>query len=117
MHYTFFYDLIGAVQQRIGFDALGHPLLNDLVTMRIFEPTSKLRSIELLETYFGACRQRKTYYKIAPLWLALTDEIRQRVADFATKTYAFDFDLVFYDVTTLYFETFELQMGDSEIYH
>lgn len=107
VHYTFFYELIWVVQQQIGFDGLGHPLLNDLVTMRIFEPTSKLRSIELLESCFGVCRQRKTYYKIAPHWLTLTDEIEQRVADFATKTYGFDFDLVFYDVTTLYFETFE----------
>jgi hypothetical protein len=28
-------------------------MLNDLVTMRIVEPTSKLRSIELMLQYFG----------------------------------------------------------------
>lgn len=107
VYYTFFYDLIGTIQQQVGFGGLCHPILNDLVTMRIFEPASKLRSLELLESYFGVTRQRKTYYKIAPYWLAMKDEIEAKVVDFAAKTYAFDFELVFYDVTTLYFETFE----------
>lgn len=107
VHYTFFYDLIGSIQQQIGFEGLCHPMLNDLVTMRIFEPTSKLRSLELLESYFGIVRQRKTYYKIASGWLAIKDQVELKVVDFATNNYAFDFGLVFYDVTTLYFETFE----------
>jgi hypothetical protein len=107
VHYTFFYDLISSIQQQIGFGGLCHPILNDLVIMRIFEPTSKLRSLELLESYFGIVRQRKTYYKIASSWLAIKDQVESMVVDFATNNYAFDFGLVFYDVTTLYFETFE----------
>lgn len=107
VYYTFFYDVINTVQQQIGFGDMCQPILNDLVTMRIFEPASKLRSIELLENYFGIVRQRKTFYKIAPGWLALKEEIEEKALDFAAKKYAFDFDLVFYDVTTLYFETFE----------
>jgi hypothetical protein len=35
-------------------------LLNDLVTIRIFEPASKLRSLELMEQSFGICHSRKT---------------------------------------------------------
>jgi Transposase DDE domain len=107
VYYTFFYDLISEIQRQIGFEGLCHPILNDLVTMRIFEPASKLRSLELLEGYFGVVRQRKTYYKIASGWLTMKDELEAKVVEFATKTYAFDFELVFYDVTTLYFETFE----------
>lgn len=107
VYYTFFYDIINFIQREIGFDDLAQPLLKDLVTMRIFEPASKLRSIELLENYFGIVHQRKNYYKIAPKWLSLKERVETKVIDFAKKRYSFNFDLLFYDVTTLYFETFE----------
>lgn len=107
VYYSFFYDLLANIQQQMGFDNLAHPLLKDLVTMRIFEPASKLRSIELLENYFGVVRQRKNYYKIAAKWLDLKEEMEAYVVAFARDKYAFEFDLVFYDVTTLYFEAFE----------
>lgn len=107
VYYTFFYNLIATIQQQMGFDNLPQPLLRDLVTIRIFEPASKLRSIELLQEYFGIVRQRKAYYKIARKWLSLKAEIETYVVDFARSKYAFEFDLVFYDVTTLYFEAFE----------
>lgn len=106
-YYSFFYDLIQFIQLEIGFAKLQQPLLDDLVVMRILEPASKLRSIELMETYFGIRHQRKNYYKIAPKWLPLKDTIESRTILFARKNYAFNFDLLFYDVTTLYFETFE----------
>ena len=107
IHYAFFYDLIGFIQKEIGFDDLAQPMLNDLVTIRLFEPASKLRSIELLENYFGIIHQRKNYYKIARKWIALKEQVEIKVVDFAKKKYSFNFDLLFYDVTTLYFETFE----------
>lgn len=48
----FFYQQIRAIQNIIGFS--DHPfLLNDLVIMRFFEDASKLRSLELLEQFFG----------------------------------------------------------------
>ena len=46
-------------------------------------------------------------YKSAPQWLVLKEKIERIVVAFAKTTYAFSFDLLFYDVTTLYFETFE----------
>ena len=82
-------------------------LLNDLVAIRIFEPASKLRSLELMEQFFGICHNRKTYYKIAPGCVDLKKTVEQRVVNFAVAHYAFNFDMLFYDVTTLYFETFE----------
>ena len=33
--------------------------------------------------------------------------MEQKVANFAKVHYSFNFDILFYDVTTLYFETFE----------
>lgn len=106
VQYLFFRQQIEAIQDKMGFSALP-PLLTDLVIMRIFEPSSKLRSLELLEQYFGVKHSRKSYYKIAPQCIELKEKVEQKVVNFAKAYYSFNFDFVFYDVTTLYFETFE----------
>ena len=107
VHYTFFHELISTLQDKIGFTQLNEPLLNDLVIVRLLEPASKLRSIELLENYFGIKHQRKSFYKAAPHWLKLKEVAESKAIDFAKQHYGFNYDLLFYDVTTLYFETFE----------
>lgn len=107
VYYTFLYELIYSLQSQIGFTQLNQQLLNDLVIIRLLEPASKLRSIELLENYFGIKHQRKKFYKAAPHWLQLKEDVESKVIDFAIKHYGFNYDLLFYDVTTLYFETFE----------
>jgi transposase len=104
--YRFFYTQVHSILNLIKLDDLP-ALLKDLVAIRIFEPTSKLRSIELLEQYFGIKHNRKTYYKIAPQCFNLKHIVEQKVTYFANLHYSFNFDLLFYDVTTLYFETFE----------
>ena len=107
VYHSFFYEVISSLQRQIGFTELGGSLLNDLVMMRILEPASKLRSIELLESYFGVRHLRKNFYKVAPQWLRLKDETEAKAVAFAQQHYGFDYDLIFYDVTTFYFETFE----------
>ncbi|HOU73887.1 MAG: IS1634 family transposase [Tenuifilum sp.] len=104
--YHLFYRQIRAIQRQIGFDGLP-ALLNDLVAIRIFEPASKLRSLALLEQYFGIIHSRKNFYKIAPECVNLKGIAEEKVVHFAREHYSFDYDLLFYDVTTLYFETFE----------
>jgi transposase len=104
--YRFFYNQIRAIQNMIKLDGLP-AILNDLVAIRIFEPASKLRSLELMEQFFGVCHNRKTYYKIAPGCIDLKKTVEQKVIGFAREHYAFKLDILFYDVTTLYFETFE----------
>lgn len=106
IYYTYLYDVLKAVQYKIGYALKLDALLNDLVVMRIFEPTSKLRSIELMETYFGIKHHRQRFYESASKWLILKEKIEKQTLDFARKQYGFDFSLLFYDVTTLYFETF-----------
>jgi len=106
IQYNFFNHQIIALQDKIGLSTLP-PLLKDLVTIRIFESASKLRSMELLEQYFGIHHNRKTYYKLAPGWIRLKDEVEEVVMAFTKECYSFNYELLFYDVTTLYFETFE----------
>jgi transposase len=104
---SFLYEIISGLISEIGLDKIKKKLLLDLVAIRVVEPASKLRSIELLDTYFGIKHRRQSYYQSALQWLDLKDKIEGIVVDFAKKNYAFSFDLLFYDVTTLYFETFE----------
>lgn len=106
VYHTFLYEAISHMISQIGFLGIKQPVLLDLVIMRMVEPASKLRSIELMETYFGIRHRRQGYYQSAPKWLELKTEIEMIVTAFAKKHYAFNFDLLFYDVTTLYFEAF-----------
>lgn len=106
-YYTFLYDIVYSIQGQIGYTSLVDAMLNDLVTMRIIEPASKLRSIELMETYFGIRYRRQRYYDSALKWLELKEAVEKQTLHFAQQAYKFNFSLLFYDVTTLYFETFE----------
>ena len=100
VRYGYFYGQITLIQDKMGLDDLP-PLLNDLVIIRIFEPASKLRSLELMERFFGIKHSRKSYYRIAPQCIELKETVENRVVSFAKEHYSFDFDIVFYDVTTL----------------
>ena len=106
-HYGFLYDVLKAIQDQIGYTTVTDAMLTDLVTIRIVEPASKLRSIELMDTYFGIRHRRQRYYESASQWLSLKDIVEKQTLHFAKQEYGFDFSLLFYDVTTLYFETFE----------
>jgi len=107
IYYSYLYDVVQAVQHQIGYTILADSLLTDLALIRIVEPASKLRSLELIGTYFGIRHRRQRFYESALKWLDLKEAIEKQTLHFATKEYGFDFSLLFYDVTTLYFETFE----------
>ena len=91
--YRFFYQQIRALQHQIGLEDLP-ALLNDLVAIRIFEPASKLRSLELMEHFFGIKHSRISYYRIAPQCIALKELVESKVVHFAKEHYSFDFDIV-----------------------
>ena len=101
------YELVSKLIIAIGFDKVKSTLLLDLIVLRMLEPASKLRSIDLLDEYFGIKHRRQNYYECAPRWHTLKSKAESIALAFAKKHYAFNFDLLFYDVTTLYFESFE----------
>lgn len=107
VYYNFFHELLSKLLIQIGFDKHKSNLLLDLVIIRLFEPASKLRSIELIEQYFGIKHRRQSYYDAGLEWLYLKDKSEKIAFDFAKKHYSFNYDLLFYDVTSLYFEIFE----------
>lgn len=107
VYYHFFYEVIHKLLIRIGFDKHKSNFLLDLVVIRLFEPASKFQSLLLIEQYFGIKYRRQGYYEAAPKWLALKEKTEKIAIKFAKEQYGFKYDLMFYDVTTLYFETFE----------
>jgi hypothetical protein len=52
VYYTYFYDVIRTILNQISYILCADNLLNDLVVMRIFDPGSKRRSIELMNDYW-----------------------------------------------------------------
>ncbi|MCX6150592.1 MAG: hypothetical protein NTX22_08730 [Ignavibacteriales bacterium] len=94
------------LQARLGYTCFNNKLLNDLVTIRIIEPVSKLLSFEISENYFNKKHRRQTIYDLLPAILKLKDKAEELTINFDVKEFDFDFAIVFYDVTTLYFEKF-----------
>lgn len=107
IYYSFIHEVLSKIIINIGYDKIGKILLLDLVIMRIVEPASKLHSFELLEQYFGIRHRRQSYYESAKEWLILKSKVESITVKFAKKQFDFNYDILFYDVTTLYFETFE----------
>jgi len=84
-----------------------HPLYQDLAIMRIIEPASKLRTIELLMRYFNISYAERTVYRLLPKLISHKDDIEIAAYQTARIHFKESFALVLYDVTTLYFESHE----------
>lgn len=104
--YTYAYQVLHKLCERLQFTTLKSSLLVDLVIVRIFEPASKLRSIAHLSHYFGITYTEKTLYRALRLFPTLKNTIETQLVTVAQTEFGFDFSFVLYDVTTLYFETF-----------
>ena len=108
-----FEDILGASYEELGFSDLissgkDNKLLNkalkDMVLMRVFSPSSKLRSCYLLEEHF----QRKLSHKRV---LNMMDHVSRGEAEIKRDMFQSllkgrkELDLLLFDVTTLYFES------------
>jgi transposase len=99
------YDYLSGVYHRLGYDQLGNELLKHFVLIRVLEPASKVKSLYLLKKYFGLDYKKTTAFRQLGQLIKLKDEAIRLTIAYATAHLGFDFSLVFYDVTTLYFET------------
>lgn len=107
IRYAFTYEVLHKLLARFQFTALGNKLLHDLIVIRIIEPASKLQSLVLLEKYFGISHRRQSFYEALHKFAACKDAAEKFAVTRAKEEFGFDFALVFYDVTTLYYESFE----------
>lgn len=95
-----------ACARRCGLGALPELYL-DLALMRIIEPSSKLRTLELLQYYFNVRYAERTVYRMLPKLLDHQERIETAAIKTARDDLKESFSLVLYDVTTLYFESFK----------
>ncbi|MEK6921681.1 MAG: IS1634 family transposase, partial [Nanoarchaeota archaeon] len=105
--HTFAYEFLAFFYEDNGFHKLQNKLLQDLVIIRLIEPSSKLRSIELLQRYFAITYHKDQVYEPLQKLSMEKDKAEQIAITYAKKHLNFTFSLVLYDVTTLYFETTE----------
>lgn len=105
--YTFIYDALSQLLRIFNFHKLKNQFLLDLVIIRIIQPTSKLESLEYLSEMFGIQYGKSSLYQALFSFPSLKSSIEEKVVAFAKDHFHFDFSIVFYDVTTLYFESFK----------
>ena len=105
--YSFIYEILYSLLRLLQFDIPHKQLLLDLVIMRIIQPVSKLESLEYLSQMFGITYKRGNLYDLITSFSALKNVVEKKAVIFAKHNLHFDFSIVFYDVTTLYFETFK----------
>lgn len=107
VRYTFIHDILVQIFRLFDFHKLKSQILLDLVLMRIVQPVSKLESLEYLSEMFGIKYKKSSLYQAITLFPNLKTDVEKNTVSFVREHYHFDFSIVFYDVTTLYFESFK----------
>lgn len=97
--------IFGKIYDTIGFDILQEDLFRHLVIARLAFPLSKLKTIEYLYRFQGVILDLDTVYRFLD---KLNSKMKERVEQIAfahtLKVLQGNISIVFYDMTTLYFE-------------
>lgn len=96
--------IFGTLFDRLGFDAIPGELFRHIIIARLAYPTSKLKTVDYLFRYRGIAIGVNTVYRFLD---ALDKTYKRQVQDIAyrnTKRTLGTISVVFYDMTTLYFE-------------
>lgn len=101
------YDYLESVYSKIGFNKIKSSVLLHFAIIRVLEPASKAKSILLLNKYFGIEYKKTNVFRELTKLTSFKENIVDVAIEYAKYNLHFDFSLVFYDVTTLYFETHE----------
>jgi len=98
--------IFGRIYEKIGFDAIKEDLFRHIVISRIAFPLSKLKTIEYLYRFQGVKLDIDSVYRfLDKLNDRLKDQIEQIAFAHTLKVLQGNISVVFYDMTTLYFET------------
>jgi transposase len=100
------YDLVlGKVFDEIGFNKIEDKIFRELVMARIAFPKSKLKTIEYLYRYKQISWDEDQVYRYLDKLYNTQKEIVQQISfEHTCKILNQDISVVFYDVTTIYFE-------------
>lgn len=107
LHHDGAYRLLEMVYDRIGFDTIGDKTLKDLVIARICEPMSKLATIDYMRQQWGENYHYQQIYRYLDLLnSSLKEPVLKLSVEHTRKILGGAITMAFYDVTTLYFESF-----------
>ncbi|MDR0824864.1 MAG: IS1634 family transposase [Prevotella sp.] len=111
--------IFGRLYDRIGYGALNNEIFRHLVITRLFSPGSKLRTIDYLQRYQGVSYEISQIYRFLDnLCYHKGKKKKDKANDIKTDVERISFaytqrvlqgkiEVVFYDMTTLYFEASE----------
>jgi transposase len=98
--------ILNQVFKLTGFDAIEDNILKHLVIARLCQPSSKAGTVDYLKSYFDEdVELHRIYRYLDRLHNTLQEKIQQISVAHTQKILGGKIGLVFYDVTTLYFET------------
>lgn len=98
--------ILGKVYDNIGFNSVEDDILRSLAIARVCEPKSKAATIEYLRRCFREDYQLHQIYRYMDTLYDTQRELIQQISvEHTRKLLGGKIGIVFYDVTTLYFET------------
>ena len=98
--------LLGRIYDSIGFNAIEDDVLRHLVISRLTQPRSKLATVDYLKSYYDEDVDLNRIYRYMDKLHSTQQELAQSISVEHTRSlFGGRLGLVFYDVTTLYFES------------
>jgi len=103
----FLYHLLCHIYNLLGFDKYDDSLIRDLIVARVYQPASKRETKEVISDLFGINYSLVTIYRHLKKAIDhnLKDQFQEALINFAKTGLNDDLRLVFYDVTTLAFDS------------
>ena len=98
--------LLNQVYDRVGFNKIPDEILRHLVIARVSQPRSKLATVAYLKSYYDEDVDLNRIYRYMDKLYNTQKELVQQISvEHTRKILGGGIGLMFYDVTTLYFET------------
>jgi transposase len=98
--------IFGKIYDAIGFDQVKEELFRHLVITRLYQPGSKLKTIDYLYRFMGIRKSVDEIYRfLDKLGEGLKEQIEQIAFRHTSKVVGKKIGIVFYDMTTLHFES------------
>lgn len=98
--------VLGKIFNEIGFNRIGDELFKDLVLYRLVYPKSKLKTTEYLSRFAQKNYSEDDIYRFMDKLYNTQKELVQQISyEHTLKVLPQGIQVVFYDVTTIYFET------------
>ncbi len=99
--------ILDKVYDSVGFNQVGDEILRHLVVARLCQPMSKMATVEYLKSHFDEdVDLNKIYRYLDKLYNTQRDLVQRISVDHTFKVLGGRVEMLFYDVTSLYFESF-----------